>query len=501
MKLYEWALSVPWCIMQPALDLMLDLAAREDVDEEALKQVMHGPTSLALRNGQRREDSATMQVLDGVARIVIDGPIYRYASFFTRYSGGVATEALAKDFQSALSDPAVGAIAFVIDSPGGEGIAINEFADSIYAARGRKPMIAYIEGYGASAAYWIASAADAVIVDDSALVGSIGTVFGVPDPSKRVNSTITIVSSQSPKKRVDVSTPEGRAVVQQMADDLTEVFIAKVMRNRGMTRQQVLDLGGGVVIGQQAIDAGLADRLGAEDTLIRELAVKAAQRVPFIVPPARMPGGRPLRMEDTMQVFSKEWWSNLFAAQAETEVPAGENTQSVTSNTVRISADDMARIDQSLAQSLATVIPQQSTQDDPREARLAELEKQLADQKAQQIQTAATAFADNAIRQSLAMPSERAGLIRLHAQAAQDDARDPWAAPASAGEATSRVALLESQIALRPPHTLTSEQVRVGAGGVLETGAKSDGMTPERRAQLMGYTALGQTIIKRTPAA
>src|SRR5690606_13893161 len=108
------------------------------------------------------------------ATIVIDGPIYRYADFFTSVSGGVTTEALARDLGIALADQSIGAILLMIDSPGGEATGINELADTIYAARSRKPIVAYIEGYGASAAYWIASAADLVVIDDTALVGSIG---------------------------------------------------------------------------------------------------------------------------------------------------------------------------------------------------------------------------------------------------------------------------------------------------------------------------------------
>src|SRR5262249_55629497 len=151
---------------------------------EEIARRMHGPKSLALRESQPRDDATHMTTQDGVAILTIDGPIFRYADMSTRMSGGITTEALARDFQTALDDPSIQALLFVIDSPGGEATGINELADTIYQARGRKPMAAYIEGYGASAAYWIASAADTVIVDDSALVGSIGTVMGVPDPAK-----------------------------------------------------------------------------------------------------------------------------------------------------------------------------------------------------------------------------------------------------------------------------------------------------------------------------
>jgi signal peptide peptidase SppA len=480
MSLYEWGSARPWCITPEALSLMLALAAREEVDQDDLKQAMHGPKSLALRDGKRRDDSATMQTIDGVARIVIDGPIYRYADFFTKYSGGVTTEALARDVQNALDDPSVGAIAFVIDSPGGEATAINELSDTIYAARGKKPLISYIEGYGASAAYWIASAADTVVVDDSALVGSIGTVISVYDPTKTQRRTIEIVSTQSPKKRLDPTTEAGRAELQAMADAMTEVFIGKVMRNRGLSRAQVLAAEGGLLVGQQAVQAGLADRLGSEDQVMRELAAKAAQRLPFATPPARLPGGSPLRMEDSgMQIFSKEWWSNLFAAQAEAE--GTPLAAAAAPRVMQISAEELARVAAPMGPLAAA-----ETEGDPRDAELASLRERIAKQERAAVQARAEAFADGAIRSNKAMPAERESLIAAYAQAAMDDA----------GDGGTRVAVLESLLNQRAPHSLTQEQVAVGQGGVLESGAPRE-LAADRRRQLLSMTATGQGVLAR----
>lgn len=485
MNLYEWGCSIPWCITDEALSAMLAIAAREDFTSDDLKVVMHGPKSLALRDGQRREDSVAMQMLDGVARIAIDGPIYRYADYFTKYSGGVTTEALAKDIQKALDDPAVGAIALIIDSPGGEATGINELADMVYQARGRKPIGAYIEGYGASAAYWIASAADVVTVDESALVGSIGTVMGVPDPTKRPKYTIDFVSSQSPKKRVDPTAEDGRAYLQSLVDDMTEVFIAKVMRNRGMSREQVLAVEGGMRIGAAAVAAGLADRIGAEDTLIRELATRAARRAPFTTPPARVPGGSPLRLEETMNW--KAFWGGLFESAAEAGAdPVAESIKAATEGKPTTTTTTAA----------APAAAAPPTTDPALAAEVEQLRRQLAEQREQQVLTAATTFADSAIRAGQAYPAERDLLIRAYVSAAQDDARAPWP-QAAEGEAATRVALLEAQISARPPHTLTQEQIAVGPGGKLEQGGGEKPISAERKQSLLALTPMGQAALKR----
>jgi hypothetical protein len=84
---------------------------------------------------------------------------------------------------------------------------------------------------------------------------------------------IEIVSSQSPKKRPDPATEEGRAQVQEMLDDLAAVFIEDVARFRAVSEETVLsDFGrGGVLVGARAVTAGLADGLGSFEGVLAEL--------------------------------------------------------------------------------------------------------------------------------------------------------------------------------------------------------------------------------------
>jgi ClpP class serine protease len=483
--LYEWSFTVPWQIMPESLAAMRQMAQHEDVDEDELKQVMHGPKSLALRDGRAREDSRDIVMHGPVARIAIDGPIFRYADYFTKYSGGITTESLAKNYQTAVDDPSVGAILFVIDSPGGEATGINEFAETIYQARSVKPSAAYIEGFGASAALRIGAATGLVVVDDDAWVGSIGTVLGITDPSKQIKRTIDFVSSQSPKKRADPTTPEGAAYYQQIIDDMTETFIAKIMRDRQMTRAQVLALGGGMVVGAQAVAAGLADRLGSEDQLIRALAEQAQPR-PFIsLPPARLPSGSPARMmENAMQIFSKEWWSNLFAAQAELEpaaLAAAIEPRALAPGEALASAP-------LLVNSSATA----SSTPHPLSERMAELEAQIAEQQTQARQAQAAAFADGAVRARQAMPSERQALYDAYIQASEDDSARPLA--------SSRVSQIEALVKSRTPHNLTVELLPTNEAGTLPSGATATTPTRERLDALEAMTPLGRATLARRHA-
>ena len=259
--------SMPWAIDQASLAQIIEIAEREN----------EVPQAVAAKLGRPLENSYDVEYRDGVAILPVAGPLFRYANLFTMLSGATSYDMLARDFAAALANPRVESIVLNIDSPGGEANGVSEFADMIFAARGTKPVVAYVGGQASSAAYWIASAADEIVADEIAILGSIGAVMSVQDTreadAKAGKKRYDIVSSQSPDKRLDPATDDGRAKLQVMLDSLADVFIDKVARNRGTSRETVLsDYGkGGVFVGQAAVGAGLADRLGSFESIVAEL--------------------------------------------------------------------------------------------------------------------------------------------------------------------------------------------------------------------------------------
>lgn len=253
--------SIPWAITQDYLRLMVEIAQRQ-------------PLSVETQTGRKLENTRTVEERDGVAIIPIIGPIARYMNLFSEISGGTSIQVLGKDLRTALNSQEIRAIILKIDSPGGEANGVNEFANMVYAARGRKPIVAYVGGIGASAAYWIASAADEIVIDDSALLGSIGTLAVMTTPDE---NEIVFVSSQSPRKHADPTTETGKESIQGVLDAMTEVFTSAVARNRGVTVEKVLsDFGqGGLLVGQAAVTAGLADRLGSFEATLADLAARS----------------------------------------------------------------------------------------------------------------------------------------------------------------------------------------------------------------------------------
>ena len=307
-------------MLPDALDNLLSIADRQN-DLEALET----------RLGKQLDNSHTVTQRGNVAVIPVTGPLFRYASFFTRISGATSTGTIATDLQAALDNPVIKSIVLNIDSPGGEANGINELADMIHAARDKKRIVAYVGGSGASAAYWIASAASEVVVDATALIGSIGVVLNVSvNKEQDGKKSYEIVSGTAPNKRPNIETDEGRAEITKTVDALADVFVSKVARNLGVSADKVPEMGGhgGLKVGAEAVAAGLAHRVGSLESVIAELAGPASN------PPRKL------------LVTTVKTTAELHAA-----IEAGTDPL-----TIEISGPDTAAIEASRATAVATAV-------------------------------------------------------------------------------------------------------------------------------------------------
>ncbi len=268
-----------WAIEQGAWEEMVTICKGENLTLDSIEA--------SIGNLNNRKTNA-YEVVDGVAVIPIIGPIVKYGNMFSEISGATSVSKLTKDFNSALSDEAVNAIMFEIDSPGGEANGINEFSEQIYNARGVKPLQAYISGQGCSAAYWIASACDVgkLYLDETAMAGSIGVAAVVKDNEAKDAAdgikTYKFVSEGSENKRPDLETDEGKRVVLESLNAMAHVFRNKVARNRSgnsssLTVRDVIEKfnRGGVLMGEAAVKAGLADGISSYKEVLNNLISKS----------------------------------------------------------------------------------------------------------------------------------------------------------------------------------------------------------------------------------
>lgn len=197
-----------------------------------------------------------------VAVIDISGVITPYANILSALFGGTDVQSIGEQFEAAINDPSIGGIVLRIDSPGGIITGVEELASTIAAARGTKPIIAYAYGNAASAAYWIASAADKIVAGPTTSLGSIGVAMAVAKDQEK--GWVRFVSSNAPGKRLNPESREGQDSIQRRLDAMEAEFVSSIAAHRGINTEKVLsEFGQGDVLpAREAMRVGMADVVG-----------------------------------------------------------------------------------------------------------------------------------------------------------------------------------------------------------------------------------------------
>lgn len=206
---------------------------------------------------------------------------------------GPDTEASAENVMSsmrtALEDPGSQALILLINSPGGSPVQAGLINDEVTRLRAlhNKPIYAVVEESCASAAYYIAAAADQIYVDKASLVGSIGVLmdgFGFTGLMDKLGVERRLMTAGENKGFLDPFSPQTepqRQHAQTMLNQIHTQFIDVVKKGRGDRLKETPELYSGLFwSGQQAVDLGLADSLGSIDGVAREV-VKAPDVIDY----------------------------------------------------------------------------------------------------------------------------------------------------------------------------------------------------------------------------
>lgn len=182
MRIHDILLSEPLAIHEPALQVwlarmspMMRRLALGDDSAHLVETKVAAEKSITFAdfiNG-RRDYEVTPE---GIAIIHVNDVLGRGLTGIDRLFGATDYNSLLAELDQAAADCAVRGIFLDIASPGGSVIGAPEAATGVAAAAQRKPVVAYMETIGASAAYYFAAAAHAIVASPSAVVGSIGTI-------------------------------------------------------------------------------------------------------------------------------------------------------------------------------------------------------------------------------------------------------------------------------------------------------------------------------------
>ncbi len=182
--------------------------------------------------------------------------------------------------QDAFEDKDAKAVVLLINSPGGSPVQAGLINDEIHRlkAKHNKPVYAVCTEACASAAYYIAVAADRIYVNKASVVGSIGVLmdgFGFTGLMDKLGVERRLLTAGDNKGLLEPFTPldsKQKAFAQAMLDDIHRQFIEVVKQGRGDRLKGGPEVFSGLFwTGDRAVELGLADALGSLDSVARDI--------------------------------------------------------------------------------------------------------------------------------------------------------------------------------------------------------------------------------------
>ena len=223
---------------------------------------------------------------DGTGVIPIAGVIGKGLSPLEKMTGAVDVSDIAETIDDYAMNPQVTRIAFQVSSPGGTVTGVEELANKVRNIA--KPTMSYSDTEMASAAYWIAAAADKVVASPSSTIGSIGVYMVVADYSEaaKAEGIKMIVIKAGQHKAIGVPgaevTADQQTHLQEGVDEIHGDFKAAVLKTRKLVKAE--DMEGQVFSGKQAAQrnlvTGLADSFNEAVEMWAENSIAPAPAVP-----------------------------------------------------------------------------------------------------------------------------------------------------------------------------------------------------------------------------
>jgi len=230
-------------------------------------------------NDYAKNNTDTGSGKDKVAVIYANGEI----------SGGegndnqIGSERISRAIRKARLDDDIKAVVIRVNSPGGSALASDVIWREIVLTKKEKPVIASFGDVAASGGYYIGCAADSIFVQPNTITGSIG-VFGIiPNFQNLMKNKLGITfDGVKTGKYADIMatnrpmTEGERFIIQNELNRIYNGFVSRVADGRKKSKAYIDSIGGGHVwIGTDAVQIGLADRIGSFNDAIKAAAKKA----------------------------------------------------------------------------------------------------------------------------------------------------------------------------------------------------------------------------------
>ena len=243
---------------------MLKGESFSDVDSAMSRERNRSYVIGAIGDQPQRFGFADTNIPEGsVAIIPIRSEILKY----DQPCGPRGSQSILSDVRSADQNPNIKSIVLVVDSPGGQVTGTDLLAEAI--CNSTTPVVAYIEGMAASAAYWIISGASKIIASsDLDRIGSIGTMLMVEDLQPALEAQGVkfheIYASLSVDKNAEfnqVLDGKYESYQKNVLDVINSKFLTSIKANRSAVDDSTLT--GKMYFAPEAIALGLVDEIGS----------------------------------------------------------------------------------------------------------------------------------------------------------------------------------------------------------------------------------------------
>jgi protease IV len=266
-----WAVLLSGCVQKPIrMEFHGDVTARTPPDNTASRLM---PRSLPL----------TRQHGPAIAIIEVDGLLVNRSLSGFGSHGENPVGLFREKLDAVAADPNIQAVVLRINSPGGGVTATDIMRRDLERFRECRPIpvIACFMEVGASGAYYIATAADAIVAHPTSVTGGIGVIFNAYNLEDTMAQFNVVPLPIKAGEKIDmpsslrVMSPEEHEILQQIAAEFHQRFRDTVLQSRPQVQAQECDFDGRVFTARTAQELGLIDQIGYLDDAV-EMAKQAA---------------------------------------------------------------------------------------------------------------------------------------------------------------------------------------------------------------------------------
>lgn len=178
-------------------------------------------------------------------------------------------------------DPSVAGVLLRVDSPGGGAAASQELYNALAALAQKKPMAVSMGSLAASGGLMVSMAGTRVFANASTVTGSIGVRMDIPQLQGLLGKigvgqeTITTAPFKDAGSYMRPLNPDQREYFKKVLDDMHQQFVDIVAQGRHMEHARAAGLASGKIFtGREAVQLGLVDELGGQETALAWLSAQ-----------------------------------------------------------------------------------------------------------------------------------------------------------------------------------------------------------------------------------